>query len=288
MKTPKALLPLLDDGVIDTVVSRLQSGKEATVYIVTSGSKTRCAKVYKHAQQRSFHKAAEYTEGRKARGSRNARAAGKHTQYGRKVQESEWKNAEVNALYKLYGADVRVPKPFGVFDGVLLMELVLDANGCPAPRLGEVEMTTTQAVEWHAFMIRQIVCMLCTGLIHGDLSEYNVLIGPEGPVIIDLPQAVDAAGNNNAFRMLARDVNNLRVTFSRVAPELLETEYALEIWGLYEAAELTPETPLTGIYKRDETVADVGAVLDQIEEARREAEARQRGREQAQEDFGLS
>lgn len=288
MKTPKALLPLLDDGVIDTVVSQLQSGKEATVYIVTSGSKTRCAKVYKHSQQRSFHKAAEYTEGRKARGSRNARAAGKHTQYGRKVQESEWKNAEVNALYKLYGADVRVPQPFGVFDGVLLMELVLDANGNPAPRLGEIEMTAAQAVEWHALMIQQVVRMLCSGLIHGDLSEYNVLIGPQGPVIIDLPQAVDAAGNNNAFRMLARDVNNLRVTFGREAPELLETEYALEIWGLYEAAQLSRETPLSGIYVRDETVANVGAVLDQIEEARREAEARQRGREQAQEDSHLS
>jgi len=284
MKTPKALLPLFDDGIIDTVVSRLQSGKEATVYIVTSGSSTRCAKVYKHSQQRSFHKAAEYTEGRKHRGSRNARAAGKRTRYGRKVQEAEWKNAEVDALYKLYGADVRVPKPFGVFDGVLLMELVLDADGRPAPRLGEIEMTATQAVEWHAFMIRQVVRMLCVGLIHGDLSEYNVLMGPEGPVIIDLPQAVDAAGNNNAFRMLARDVNNLRATFGRVAPELLEAEYALEIWGLFEAAELAPETPLTGLFTRDETAPDVDAVLDQIEEARQEAEARQRGREQAEED----
>lgn len=284
MKTPKALLPLFEDGIIDAVVSRLQSGKEATVYIVTSGSATRCAKVYKHAQQRSFQKAAEYTEGRKARGSRNARAAGKRTQYGRKVQEAEWKNAEVDALYKLYGADVRVPKPFGVFDGVLLMDLVLDADGRPAPRLGEVEMTPAQAVEWHTFMIRQIVRMLCAGVIHGALSEYNVLIGPDGPVIIDLPQAVDAAGNNNAFRMFARDVNNLRTTFGRVAPELLETEYALEIWGLYEAAELEPETPLTGLFVRDESAADVDAVLDQIEEARREAEARQRGREEAQED----
>ena len=284
MKTPKALIPLFHDGIIDAVVSRLQSGKEATVYIVTSGSETRCAKVYKQAQQRSFQKAAEYTEGRKARGSRNARAAGKRTQYGRKIQEAEWKNAEVDALYKLYGADVRVPKPFGVFDGVLLMELVLDSDGRPAPRLGEVEMTSTQAVEWHTFMIRQIVRMLCAGLIHGDLSEYNVLIGPDGPVIIDLPQAVDAAGNNNAFRMLARDINNLRATFGKVSPELLETEYALEIWGLYEAAELEPDTPLTGLFTRDETAADVGAVLDQIEEARREAEARQRGREQAQDD----
>lgn len=284
MKTPKALIPLFDDGIIDTVVSRLQSGKEATVYIVTSGSATRCAKVYKHSAQRSFQKAVEYTEGRKARGSRNARAAGKRTQYGRKVQEAEWKNAEVDALYKLYGADVRVPKPFGVFDGVLLMELVLDADGYPAPRLGEVEMTAAQALEWHEFMIRQVVRMLCAGLIHGDLSEYNVLIGPDGPVIIDLPQAVDAAGNNNAFRMLARDVNNLRATFGRAAPELLDTEYALEIWGLFEAAELTPETPLTGLFVRDETAPDVDAVLDQIEEARQEAEARQRGREQAEED----
>ena len=177
-----------------------------------------------------------------------------------------------------------MPKPFGVFDGVLLMELVLDADGHPAPRLGEVDMTPAQALEWHAFLIRQVVRMLCAGLIHGDLSEYNVLIGPDGPVIIDLPQAVDAAGNNNAFRLFARDVNNLRTTFGRAAPELLETEYALEIWGLYEAAELTPETPLTGLFKRDDRAADVGAVLDQIEEARREAEARQRGREEQAQD----
>jgi len=284
MKTPKSLLPLYDDGIIDTVVSRLQSGKEATVYIVKSGATTRCAKVYKQSAQRSFHKAAEYTEGRKARGSRNARAAGKRTQYGRKVQEKEWKNAEVDALYKLFDAGVRVPKPFGVFDGVLLMDLVLDANGQPAPRLGEVEMTADQAVEWYDFMIGQVVRMLCVGLIHGDLSEYNVLVGPEGPVIIDLPQAVDAAGNNNAFRMLARDINNLRDTFGRVAPALLDTEYALEIWGLFEAAELTPETPLTGEFVRDESAPDVDAVLDQIEEARQEAEARQRGREEAEDD----
>lgn len=284
MKTPKALLPLYDDGIIDAVVSRLQSGKEATVYIVTSGPAIRCAKVYKQSAQRSFHKAAEYTEGRKARGSRNARAAGKRTQYGRKVQEAEWKNAEVDALYKLYRADVRVPKPFGVFDGVLLMELVLDADGHPAPRLGEVDMTPAQALEWHAFLIRQVVRMLCAGLIHGDLSEYNVLVGPDGPVIIDLPQAVDAAGNNNAFRMLARDINNLRDTFGRVAPELLDTEYALEIWSLYEAAELAPETSLTGRFTRNEEAADVDAVLDQIEYARREAEARERGREQARDE----
>ncbi len=282
MKIPKGLIPLVEDGIVDTVVRQLQSGKEATVYIVTCGGKIRCAKVYKQAQQRGFHKAVEYTEGRKSRNSRNARAAGKHTRHGRKVQEAEWKNAEVDALYRLADAGVRVPTPYGVFDGVLLMELVVDAEGNPAPRLSEVDMNAAQAREWHAFMITQIVRMLCAGLIHGDLSEYNVLVGPLGPVIIDLPQAVNAAGNNNAFRMLSRDVNNMRATFGYAAPELLESEYALEILAHYEAGELTTDTPLTGTFIRDETAVDVGAVLAQIEEARREALARQRGREAAE------
>ena len=281
MKTPKGLLPLIEDGIIDGVLRQLQSGKEAAVYVVSTGKGERCAKVYKQAEKRSFKRAVEYTEGRKARGSRNARAAGKHTRYGRKVQEAEWKNAEVDALYRLAKVGVRVPQPYGVFDGVLLMDLVTDADGQPAPRLSEVDMTAEQALEWHDFMIRQIVLMLCNGLIHGDLSEFNVLIGPDGPVIIDLPQAVNAAGNNNAFRMLSRDINNMRATFGHFAPQILDTEYALEIWDLFEAGKLKPESVLSGRYVHDETRADVGAVLTQIEEARREAEARQRGREEA-------
>jgi RIO kinase 1 len=281
MKIPKGLQPLIDDGMVDTVVRSLKSGKEASVYIVACGNQLRCAKVYKEAQHRGFHKLAQYQEGRKTRSSRDARAMGKRGRHGRRVQEAEWKNAEVDALYRLAGVGVRVPVPHLVHEGVLLMELVRDAGGDPAPRLNEVDITAEQARAWHAFMIAQIVRMLCAGLIHGDLSEFNVLVDAGGPVIIDLPQAVNAAGNNNAFAMLERDVNNMRATFGRAAPELLETQYAHEIWKLYEASELRPESVLTGRFARDPAAADVDAVLNQIEEERREAEARQRRRDEA-------
>ena len=282
MKVPKGLQPLLDDGLVDDVLGRLKSGKEASVYLVASNGQVRCAKVYKEAEHRGFHKLAQYQEGRKTRGSRDARAKGRHGRHGRKVQEAEWKNAEVDALYLLAGVGVRVPAPYGVFDGVLLMELVVDADGHPAPRLNDVELTPEQARLWHAFMVEQIVKMLCAGLIHGDLSEFNVLVDANGPVIIDLPQAVNAAGNNNAFSLFERDVNNMRETFGRAAPELLETEYAHEIWALYEVGELRPDSPLTGRFVRDETAADVDAVLFQIEEERREAEERKLRREAAE------
>lgn len=281
MRAPRGLQPLIDDGIIDAVLRQLKSGKEASVYLVACGEHTRCAKVYKEAEHRGFHKLAEYQEGRKARGSRDARAMGRGGRHGRKVQQAQWKNAEVEALYRLDQAGVRVPKPYGVFEGVLLMELVLDAQGNPAPRLNEVELTPAQARQWHGFMMEQVVHMLCAGLIHGDLSEYNVLVDASGPVIIDLPQAVNAAHNNNAFRMLERDVHNMRDTFARAAPELLQTDYAHEIWKFYQAGELTPETPLTGRFTHSTVAADVDAVLDQIEEARLEAEARARGREAA-------
>jgi RIO kinase 1 len=282
MKIPRGLQPLVDDGLVDDVVRRLKSGKEASVYVVACGGEVLCAKVYKEAEHRGFHRLAQYQEGRKTRGSRDARAKGKRGRHGRRVQEAEWKNAEVEALYRLAGAGVRVPAPHGVFDGVLLMELVRDPEGNPAPRLNDLEMTAEQAHAWHAFMIRQIVRMLCAGLIHGDLSDFNVLVDANGPVIIDLPQAVNAAGNNNAFRMLERDVNNMRATFARAAPELLETEYAHEIWKLYESGELDPESVLTGRFVHDPAQADVEAVLRQIEDERLEAEARWRRRDGAQ------
>jgi RIO kinase 1 len=281
MKIPKGLQPLVDDGMVDTVVRRLKSGKEASVFIVACADQLRCAKVYKEAEHRGFHKLAQYQEGRKTRNSRDTRAMGRRGRHGRRVQEAEWKNAEVDALYRLAGAGVRVPTPHLVHEGVLLMELVLDKHGDPAPRLNDVEITVEQAREWHAFMIAQIVRMLCAGLIHGDLSEFNVLLDVNGPVIIDLPQAVNAAGNNNAFAMLARDVNNMRASFGRTASELLGTQYALEIWKLYEAGELRPDSPLTGRFALDSTTPDVKAVLDHIEQERREAEARQRRREEA-------
>ncbi|NGY04722.1 PA4780 family RIO1-like protein kinase [Solimonas terrae] len=282
MKIPKGLQPLIDDGIVDAVIRPLKSGKEAAVYLVACGSEIRCAKVYKDAEQRGFHKLAEYQEGRKARGSRDARAMGRRSRHGRREQEIAWKNAEVDALYRLTAAGVRVPRPFGYYEGVLVMERILDADGEVAQRLNDVEPTPDEARQWHAFLIGQIVRMLCAGLIHGDLSEFNVLLGAVGPVIIDLPQAVDAAGNNNAFRMLARDVANITAYCGRFAPELLATEYAHEIWKLYQASELRPDSVLTGHFVHDARSADVDGVLLQIEEARREAERRQMGRDAAE------
>jgi RIO kinase 1 len=270
MKTPAGLQPLIDDGVIDEVLRSLKSGKEATVYVVRTGSQVRCAKVYRDMGQRSFQKRAQYQEGRKVRGSRQARAMSKSTRFGRKEQESAWKNAEVDALYKLVAADVRVPKPYGYFNDVLIMELVTDAAGHPAPRLGEVDLSPEVAREYHGFLIRQIVRMLSLGLIHGDLSEFNVLVGPDGPVIIDLPQAVNAAGNNNAFAMLERDVNNIRNTLGRFAPELLQTQFAREMWSLFEQGELRADSVLSGIFARDESQSDPDSVLAVIEDAREE------------------
>jgi RIO kinase 1 len=282
MKIPKALQPLIDDGVIDEVLRPLKSGKEASVYIVRSGDTVRCAKVYKDMGQRSFQQRTTYQEGRQVRGSRQARAMGKSTRFGRKEQETAWKNAEVDALYQLAGAGVRVPEPYGYFNGVLVMEMITDAEGFSAPGLGDVELAPEQAREYHAFLIGQIVRMLCAGLIHGDLSEYNVLVGPEGPVIIDLPQVVSAAGNNNARKMLIRDVNNISATLGRFAPELLATRFGEEMWALFEQGLLLPETPLTGNFVSDETAADVDATLAAIEDAREEALRRRLAREAAE------
>jgi RIO kinase 1 len=278
MKTPPALQPLIDDGVIDEVLRSLKSGKEATVYLVRSGEQVRCAKVYRDMAQRSFQKRAQYQEGRKVRGSRETRAMGKSTRFGRKEQETAWKNTEVDVLYKLVAAGVRVPKPHGYFSDTLIMELVTDAQGDPAPRLGEVDLSPETAREYHAFLVQQIVRMLSIGLIHGDLSEFNVLVGPEGPVIIDFPQAVNAAGNNGALAMLERDVNNIRGTLGRFAPELLETQYAREMWALFEQGDLTADAKLTGLFARDESVADADGVLVAVEDARQDAIQRELGR----------
>jgi RIO kinase 1 len=281
MRAPEGLQPLLDDGIVDEVIRQLKSGKEASVYVVRCGSEIRCAKIYKDMGQRSFQQRAQYQEGRKVRGSRDARAMAKATRYGRKEQEAAWKNTEVDALYQLVAAGVRVPQPYGFFNGVLIMELVSDAEGYTAPRLGEVELAPEQAREYHQFLMGQVVRMLCSGLIHGDLSEFNVLIGSQGPVIIDLPQAVNATGNNNAFTMLERDVKNITDTLGRFAPELLATHYAAEMWALFDQGELRPDSKLTGIFVKDETSADVGDVMLAIDDARDEAMRRERGRDNA-------
>ncbi|GAB3781098.1 PA4780 family RIO1-like protein kinase [Dyella agri] len=283
MKTPQGLLALIDDGVIDEVLRPLKSGKEAEVYVVRSGDDVRCAKVYKDMAQRSFQQRVQYQEGRKVRGSREARAIGKASKYGRKQQEVAWKNAEVDALYQLRAAGVRVPEPYGYFHGVLVMELVTDTEGFSAPRLGEIELNAERAREYHRVLVRQVALMLCCGLIHGDLSPYNVLVGPDGPVVIDFPQVVSAAGNNAARTMLLRDVNNLTAYLGRSAPELLETWYGEEMWALFQAGELQPDTELTGEFTPDETEVDLDSIRQSINDAREEALIRQQGREAAEE-----
>jgi RIO kinase 1 len=267
MKIPKRIQPLIDDGVVDEVIRPLMSGKEAAVFVVRCGNEIRCAKVYKEANKRSFKQAVQYQEGRKVRNSRRQRAMEKGSRFGRKQQEETWQNAEVDALYKLAAAGVRVPTPYGCFDGVLLMELVTDSAGEVAPRLNDVSMSPEQAIEDHTVVMEYVQRMLCVGLVHGDLSEFNVLVDGYGPVIIDLPQAVDAAANNHAERMLARDINNMTVYYGQYAPELLETQYAKEMWALYEAGDLTPETELTGLFEEDTTLADVDTVLEEIKAA---------------------
>jgi len=284
LKTPHGLQPLIDDGIIDDVVRPLKSGKEAAVYVVRSGDDVRCAKVYKDMAHRSFQQRVQYQEGRKVSSSREARAIGKGSKYGRKQQEVAWKNAEVDALYQLREAGVRVPEPFGYFHGVLVMELVTDADGLSAPRLGEVDLSADDARQYHRILVQQVVLMLCAGLIHGDLSPYNVLVGPDGPVVIDFPQVVSAAGNNAARTMLLRDVNNLTAYLGRSAPELLDTWYGEEMWALLQVGELRTDTELTGLFEPDESEVDLDSIRQSINDAREEMLIRQQGREAAEED----
>ena len=274
MKIPKRLLPLVEEGLIDSVVRQLMSGKEATVFVVRCEDQIRCAKVYKEASQRSFRQAASYQEGRKVKNSRQARAMEKGSRYGRKMQEEVWQNAEVDALYKLAAAGVRVPTPYICFEGVLLMELVTDAEGNAAPRLNDVELSEEMALKYHAQLLHQVVLMLCAGVIHGDLSEYNILVDAEGPVIIDLPQAIDAAGNTEAAVMLERDVDNLASYFSRFAPQLAATKYGKEIWKLYVDGMRGPDSSLTGRIEINTRPADVGAVMREIALAEQEERER--------------
>jgi RIO kinase 1 len=275
MKIPARLIPLVEDGIIDEVLGQVKSGKEADVFVVRVGEETRCAKVYKEAIHRSFRQAAQYQEGRTVQNSRSARAMSRRSRYGQKEAENSWITAEVNALNTLSAAGLRVPRPFGFFDGVLIMELIVDENGEPAPRLNDLVLSADTALDYHEFLIDQIVRMLCLGLIHGDLSEFNVLVDAQGPVIIDLPQVVNAAGNNGAAMMLARDVNNMADYFGRFEPALLSLKYAKEIWSLYEKGKLTPHVELTGAYKEPSKAVDVTGVLNVIGDVRKEYEAKQ-------------
>jgi RIO kinase 1 len=284
MKAPPRLQALIEEGLIDTVVRQLMSGKEAMVFVVRCGDETRCAKIYKEATNRSFRQAVDYTENRKVKNSRSARAMAKGSRFGRQEQEAAWQSAEVDALYRLAAAGVRVPTPYNFHEGVLLMELVTDAEGDAAPRLNDVAFTPEQALAHHATLIAEVVRMLCAGVVHGDLSEFNILLahtpgvdgqeGVDGPVIIDLPQAVDAAGNNHAQRMLLRDVANLRDFFCQFAPALRQTDYGPEIWSLYQAGLLSNETVLTGQFQRQNADVDMQAVLREIDDARAEDAAR--------------
>jgi len=274
MKTPPRLEPLLEDGLIDDVVRQLMSGKEATVYVVRCGDEVRCAKVYKEANKRSFRQSVDYTEGRKVKNSRQSRAMAKGSKFGRESQEAAWQSAEVDALYRLAHAGVRVPEPYNFYEGVLLMELVTDANGNAAPRLNDVTFSAEEARMHHRTLIKEVVRMLCAGIVHGDLSEFNILMSADGPVIIDLPQAVDAAGNNNASEMLARDVKNLSDYFGRFAPELLNTQYGKEIWALYAHGDLTLETELTGRFRQSTKAVDLKSVMREIDDTKKAEEAR--------------
>ncbi len=274
MKTPPRLQPLLDEGLIDEVLRQLMSGKEAQVYVVRCGEHIRCAKVYKEATQRSFRQAVDYTENRKVKNSRQARAMAKGTRYGRQMQEAAWQSAEVDALHRLAAAGVRVPRPHNFHDGVLLMELVTDAEGDAAPRLNDIAFSAGEARTHHATLLQEVVRMLRAGVVHGDLSEFNILLAADGPVIIDLPQAVDAAGNQHAMRMLLRDVGNLGHFFGGFAPELRSAHYGPEIWSLFKRGMLTESAPLTGRFERNQAPADLAGVLREIDDARAEEAAR--------------
>ena len=274
MKIPHRLQPLVEDGLIDDVTRQLMSGKEAMVFVVTCGGEVRCAKVYKEADKRSFRQSVDYTEGRKTKNSRQARAMQKGSKYGRESQEAAWQSAEVDALYRLANAGVRVPTPYNFVEGVLLMELVTGDDGNAAPRLNDVQLSAGAAREYHAFLIGQVVRMLCAGIVHGDLSEFNILVGSDGPVIIDLPQAVDAASNNHAKDMLVRDVTNLANYFGQFAPELLTTQYAKEIWALYERGDLSVDSPLTGHFSEAKKAVDMQSVMREIKNAEFQEAAR--------------
>ena len=274
MKIPPRLQPLLDDGLIDDVTRQLMSGKEAMVFVVVCGDEVRCAKVYKEANKRSFRQSVDYTEGRKTKNSRQARAMQKGSKFGRESQEAAWQSAEVDALYRLADAGVRVPTPYNFYEGVLLMELITGADGNAAPRLNDVQLSERTALNYHAFLINQVVRMLCAGIVHGDLSEFNILVGSSGPVIIDLPQAVDAAGNNHAKSMLERDVNNLANYFGQFAPQLFKTQFAKEIWALYERGDLSIETQLSGNFTQTNKPVDMQGVMREIENVKFQEAAR--------------
>jgi RIO kinase 1 len=274
MRIPDTLASLADYGIIDQVLRPLMSGKEAQIYLVISGGEYRVAKVFKEAQNRTFKNRAEYTEGRKVRNSRDQRAMGKSSRHGRAQVEAAWRTTEVDMIYRLRDAGVRVPTPHHFIDGVLVMELISDERGEPAPRLGDVVLEREDAQSVFDRLLAEVVRMLAAGVVHGDLSDFNVLMAPDGPVIIDFPQAVDASSNRNARKLLLRDVANLHRFMARFAPNYASRPYAQEMWALYERGELTPDAKLTGRYRPDEGKVSTEAVLGLIGDAARDERRR--------------
>lgn len=278
MRTPSGLVSLIDQGVVDQVLRPLMSGKEAQVYLVMSDGEERVAKVYKDAEHRSFKHRADYTEGRRSKNSRDQRAINKGSKHGKAQEEEAWRCAEVDMIYRLRDAGVRVPVPYHFLDGVLVMELVKDADGNPAPRLGEVEMDAATAQRTFDYLIREVVKMLCAGVVHGDLSDFNVLMGAHGPVIIDFPQSLDAAGNQNAREILLRDVANLnRFLLGHGAPEQ-PLKHGAEMWEKYARGELRPDSVLTGKHKGSEARVDLMGLIRELEADERDEQRRRAGR----------
>jgi RIO kinase 1 len=274
MRIPESLASLADYGIIEEVVRPLMSGKEAQIYLVVSAGQQRVAKVYKEAQNRTFKHRAAYTEGRKVRNSRDQRAMGKNSRHGRAQAESAWKTTEVETIYRLRDAGVRVPTPYHFIDGVLIMEMVSDMDGHPAPRLGDLTLEPVEAQHIFQMLLAEVVRMLSSGVVHGDLSDFNVLLGTDGPVIIDFPQAVDASSNANARKLLVRDVDNLHRFAARFSPEHQALPYAQEMWQLYERGQLTPDTRLTGRHRASERRVDTAGVLSLIGDAARDERRR--------------
>ena len=278
MRMPDSLAALVDYGIIQEVIRPLMSGKEAQVYLVISEGEVRVAKVYKEAQARTFKHRAVYTEGRKTRNTRDQRAIAKRTRHGRAQDEAAWRSTEVDMIHRLSDAGVRVPKPHQFIDGVLVMELIKDADGNPASRLGDLSLGPEWALETYDDLIGQVVRMLCAGVVHGDLSDFNVLMGAKGPALIDFPQSVDPASNQNARRLLLRDVENLHRFLKRFAPEASPAPYAQEMWELYQGNRLRPETKLRGRYSVAPGKTDTSEVLALIGDAREEERERREAR----------
>ncbi|MBZ0234860.1 MAG: hypothetical protein K8M05_21210 [Deltaproteobacteria bacterium] len=233
---------LIADGVIDEVLGRLKSGKEADISLVRRGTDVIAAKVYKDRATRSFKNNSDYREGRKVRNSRTQRAIDRGGRFGRDAAEQAWKSAEADALYKLVGSGVRVPEPVMFYEGVLLMDLVRDAEGRPAPRLIDVAIQREAAMGVYADLVAQMIAMLCHDLIHGDLSPYNILASAHGPTIIDFPQVVSAAHSSRAEYFFLRDFDNVVRFLAGFDPSLaVHAADGRAIWRAYVSRELTPQ-----------------------------------------------